>query len=239
MGQVREAKAAWDGELAQWNQEKDPWSLEVAKDSKYMHPRQMLRELEKAMPDDAMVSTDIGNICQVANSYLQVREAAQHVRRDEVRQLRLRLPHHDRLQGGRAATGRAVAYVGDGAWGMSFSEILTCVREKIPVTAVVFNNRQWGAEKKNHVDFYNNRFLGGEPGEPELRRHRARHGRRGRHRRPARRRRARRCATRARRSRTGKTTILEMMCTRELGDPFRRDALKKPVRLLEKYKAYV
>ena len=36
----------------------------------------------------------------------------------------------------------------------------------------------------------------------------------------------------------GKTTILEMMCTRELGDPFRRDALAKPVRLLEKYKEY-
>ncbi len=43
---------------------------------------------------------------------------------------------------------------------MSFGEILTCVREQIPVTAVVFNNQQWGAEKKNHVDFYSNRFLG-------------------------------------------------------------------------------
>jgi sulfoacetaldehyde acetyltransferase len=48
-----------------------PWSLEVAKSSTYMHPRQMLRELEKAMPDDAMVSTDIGNICSVSNSYLR------------------------------------------------------------------------------------------------------------------------------------------------------------------------
>jgi sulfoacetaldehyde acetyltransferase len=38
--------------------------------------------------------------------------------------------------------------------------------------------------------------------------------------------------------RDGKTTIVEMMCTRELGDPFRRDALKKPTRLLEKYKRY-
>ena len=54
----------------------------------------------------------------------------------------------------------AIAYVGEGAWGMSFNEILTCVREKIPVTAVVFNNRQWGAEKKNQVDFYSERFLG-------------------------------------------------------------------------------
>ena len=43
---------------------------------------------------------------------------------------------------------------------MSFGEIQTCVRENIPVTAVVFNNGQWGAEKKNHVDFYANRFVG-------------------------------------------------------------------------------
>lgn len=33
--------------------------------------------------------------------------------------------------------------------------------------------------------------------------------------------------------------VIEVMCTRELGDPFRRDALSKPVRLLEKYKDYV
>jgi len=37
----------------------------------------------------------------------------------------------------------------------------------------------------------------------------------------------------------GKTTIIEIMCTRELGDPFRRDALAKPMRLLDKYKDYV
>ena len=37
----------------------------------------------------------------------------------------------------------------------------------------------------------------------------------------------------------GKTTVIEIMCTRELGDPFRRDALSKPVRFLDKYKDYV
>ena len=37
----------------------------------------------------------------------------------------------------------------------------------------------------------------------------------------------------------GKTCVIEIMCTRELGDPFRRDALSKPVRLLEKYQDYV
>jgi sulfoacetaldehyde acetyltransferase len=37
----------------------------------------------------------------------------------------------------------------------------------------------------------------------------------------------------------GKTTVIEMMVTKELGDPFRRDALSKPVRHLEKYKSFV
>ena len=35
-----------------------------------------------------------------------------------------------------------------------------------------------------------------------------------------------------------KTTIIEIMCSRELGDPFRKDALSKPIRHLEKYKDY-
>ena len=51
----------------------------------------------------------------------------------------------------------AVAYVGDGAWGMSLNEVLTCVREKIPTTAVVFHNKQWGAEKKNQVLWFGDR----------------------------------------------------------------------------------
>ncbi len=54
----------------------------------------------------------------------------------------------------------SVAYVGDGAWGMSLAEVLTCVRERVPAIAVVFNNGQWGAEKKNQVDFYADRFVG-------------------------------------------------------------------------------
>jgi sulfoacetaldehyde acetyltransferase len=34
----------------------------------------------------------------------------------------------------------------------------------------------------------------------------------------------------------GATTVIEAMCTMELGDPFRRDALKYPNRLLDKYR---
>jgi sulfoacetaldehyde acetyltransferase len=67
-------KAAWERELTEWTHERDPFSLEVAAGSAYLHPRQMLRELERAMPQHAMVSTDIGNICSVSNSYLRFEE---------------------------------------------------------------------------------------------------------------------------------------------------------------------
>ena len=65
-------------------------------------PRRALRELEKAMPADAMVTTDIGNICSVSNSYLRFEKPRSLLRRDELRQLRLRLPTDHRRQGGRA-----------------------------------------------------------------------------------------------------------------------------------------
>ena len=68
---VQDERRAWESELDGWTHEKDAWSLEVSKDSGHMHPRQMLRELERAMPEGAMVSTDIGNICSVSNSYLR------------------------------------------------------------------------------------------------------------------------------------------------------------------------
>ncbi len=237
LGRIRAEKAAWEKELAEWNQEQDAWSLEVAKDSKFMHPRQMLRELERAMPADAMVSTDIGNICQVANSYLKFARPRSMFGAMMFGNCGYAFPTMIGCKV--AAPGRsAVAYVGDGAWCMSFGEILTCVREKIPVTAVVFNNQQWGAEKKNHVDFYNNRFLGVNLDNPSFAGIARAMGAEGvtvdrvSDVGPA-----LRDACKAQQE--GKTTILEMMCTRELGDPFRRDALKKPVRMLAKYKAYV
>jgi sulfoacetaldehyde acetyltransferase len=238
LAEVRAEKAAWEQELAEWTHEKDSWSLETAKGSSHMHPRQMLRELERAMPARAMVSTDIGNICSVSNSYLRFDEPRSMFAAMAFGNCGYAFPT---IIGAKlAAPDRpAIAYVGDGAWGMSFGEIQTCVRENIPVTAVVFNNGQWGAEKKNHVDFYNNRFLGvnleRQPSWAAVARAMGADGLVvdkvsdvG----PA-------LAAAARAQQQGRTTVLEMMVTAELGDPFRRDALSKPVRHLEKYKAYV
>lgn len=240
-------KAAWEKELDEWTHERDAFSLDMIEEQKkertptggnYLSPRQVLRELEKAMPADVMVSTDIGNINSVANSYLRFEKPRSFFAPMSFGNCGYALPT---IIGAKvAAPDRpAIAYAGDGAWAMSMVEIMTAVRHDIPVTAVVFHNRQWGAEKKNQVDFYNRRFVAGELDSssfagiaksmgaeaivvdqldqvgPALKK------------------------AIDMQMNEGKTCVLEIMCTRELGDPFRRDALSKPVRFLEKYKDYV
>jgi sulfoacetaldehyde acetyltransferase len=238
LSKVKAEKAAWEGELDGWTHEKDPWSLEQSKASSHMHPRQMLRELERAMPDGAMVSTDIGNICSVSNSYLRFDRPRSMFAAMSFGNCGYAFPT---IVGAKvAAPDRpAIAYVGDGAWGMSFGELQTCVREDIPVTAVVFNNGQWGAEKEPRRLLCQNRFVGvnldKRPSWAAVAKAMGAGGLRigklsdvG----PA-----LRAAAAAQRE--GKTTVLEMMVTRELGDPFRRDALALPKRYLAKYQSTV
>ena len=244
---IKAEKDAWEKELTEWTHERDAFSLDMIEEAKkertfnggvYLHPRQVLRELEKAMPPRVMVSTDIGNINSVANSYLRFEEPRSFFAPMSFGNCGYALPT---IIGAKcAAPDRpAIAYAGDGAWAMSMVEVMTAVRHDIPVTAVVFHNRQWGAEKKNQVDFYNRRFVAGELDSPSF-------------------------AAIAKsmgaegivvdqledvgaalkkavdmQMNLGKTCVIEIMCTRELGDPFRRDALSKPVRFLEKYKDFV
>src|SRR4029078_8390409 len=72
---IRWEKAAWEKELEQWTHETDAYSVEISKGSSAMHPRQMLRALDKARRRGAVVPTDTGNICSVSNSYLRFDES--------------------------------------------------------------------------------------------------------------------------------------------------------------------
>ncbi|MFK7734290.1 MAG: sulfoacetaldehyde acetyltransferase [Pseudomonadales bacterium] len=241
--EIAQEKAEWEKELDAWTHEKDDYSLDMieeqaGEEGNWLHPRMVLRELEKAMPKDVMVSTDIGNINSVAHSYLRFERPRSFFAPMSFGNCGYALPT---MIGAKAAAPErpAIAYAGDGAWGMSMGEIMTAVREDLPVTAVVFHNRQWGAEQKNQVEFYGRRFVGGLLDNPSF----ASIGQ----------------AMGAEgivvddieqvgsaletavdmQMNGGKTTVIEVMCTRELGDPFRRDALSKPVRHLDKYKDYV
>ena len=160
---IQAEKAAWEKELDEWIHENDEWSLQIIKEAGEgeLHPRQVLRELEKAMPADVMVSTDIGNINAISNSYLRFERPRSFLAPMSFGNCGYALPT---IIGAKVAAPErpAIAYSGDGAWTMSMVETMTCIRHNIPVTAVVFHNKQWGAEKKNQVDFYGKRFVAGE-----------------------------------------------------------------------------
>ncbi len=236
-------KQAWETELDGWKHEIDDFSQDMiaeaeGEEGNWLAPRQVLRELENALPADVMVSTDIGNINSVANSYLRFDRPRSFFAPMSFGNCGYALPT---MIGAKcAAPDRpAVAYAGDGAWAMSMTEVMTAVRHDIPVTAVVYHNRQWGAEKKNQVDFYGRRFVAGELESESFAEIGKAMGAEG--------------VTVDQmddvgsalkkaidaQMNDGKTTVIEVMCNRELGDPFRRDALSKPVRHLAKYKDYV
>jgi sulfoacetaldehyde acetyltransferase len=231
------ALATRDRRLQEVARQKEAWRTELAGQSEAegspISPRRALAELQRALPAGSMVSTDIGNICSVANSYLHFEQSPSFLAPMSFGNCGYAFP---------AAIGAkvarpdrpAIAYVGDGAWGMSLAEVLTCVREEIPVVAVVFNNGQWGAEKKNQIDYYDSRFPGTDLKNPSFAGIARSMGADGTTvSGPGEVGDALRAATAS-----GRPAVLEIMVNQELGEPFRRDALRKPTRLLAKYASY-
>ena len=224
LAEVRAEKLSWADELANWPSPNEKGRI---------GPRQALAALAKAMPKNAMVSTDIGNVCSVSNSYLNFESGPSFLAAMSFGNCGYSYPAMIGAKVGRPDR-PAIAYVGDGAWGMSLAEVMTCVRENIPVVAVVFNNGQWGAEKKNQIDYFNNRFLGTNlknPNFADVAEAMGANGITAEH--------VDEVGDALRGAvRSTRPTVINLMLTRELGDPFRRDAFKQPLRMLPKYKKY-
>ncbi len=127
-----------------------------------MHPRKALEVVGKFVTENNVIATtDIGNTSSTANSYLRFKNPKRHV---------ATLTFGNTGFAYQAALGAQLAcpedtvlsIAGDGAWGMSLFEVPTAVQYNLPVIATVYNNGAWCAEKKNQVDFYNNRFVGAD-----------------------------------------------------------------------------
>ncbi|MGH3328190.1 MAG: sulfoacetaldehyde acetyltransferase [Streptomycetales bacterium] len=221
IARIADERRAWAQELDSWsNRSGDPIS-----------PRRALALVRDAMPPGTVVTTDIGNVCSVSNSYLHFEEPRKFLAAMTFGNCGYAYPT---ALGAQLAAPDApvMAYVGDGAWGMSLAEVMTAVREDIPVVAVVWNNAQWGAEKKNQIDYYADRYVGSNLANPNFAEVAKAMGAEGLtveresdlqpaikeafgHRRP--------------------TVVDVSLDSLELGEPFRRDALKQPTRLLAKY----
>ncbi len=196
-----------------------------------MNPRRVLYEIAKVLPKNAIVCTDIGNVASTENSYLKCYEGKKHIAALTFGNTGFSYP---------AGLGAKLAapdcpvinIVGDGAWGMSLHEVSTAVQENIPTISCVFHNTEWGAEKRNQIDFYNNRFVGCDieaPDFAEVAKTMGAHG------------------VRISTPEEVGPAILEAIALNkptviqfdvdgtQLAPPFRKDALNLPVRHLEKY----
>lgn len=220
--QVAEARAAWDRELVSWS----------SSDRVPISPRRALMEMSRAMPKDAIVATDIGNVIGVAGAYLHFESPRRHIAALGYGGCG---PGLGLAMGAKIAQPDApvVALIGDGSWGYSLIDTLTAVQQNIPVTVVILDNSQWGAEKRNQVEFYSNRFVGTNLANPDfaaIARMMGADGIRvekpddvG----PAISAAALSC----------KTTIVHLLLdSAELGEAYRRDALKAPKRVLARYR---
>lgn len=149
--------------LAAVAREKKIWEKEIVDSAMVsgnpINPRRVLLEISRALPDDAIVTTDIGNVSSTANSYLKFNHPKQHIAALTFGNTGFAYPAAMGAQIARPDS-PVIAIVGDGAWGMSLHEVSTAVEHNLPVIACVFRNMWWGAEAKNQMDFYNNRFIG-------------------------------------------------------------------------------
>ncbi len=224
--EIAEENRIWNAELAEWS----------SSTNALMHPRRFLAELAAAIPPGSIVATDIGNNSSMCNAYLKFTGVRQHI--SALSWGNCGFAYGAAMGAKMGAPDKPVfAFQGDGAYGISgLQEVMTAVREKIPVIAIVANNLEWGAEKKNQIDYYGNRFVGANlrenPDYAQLAEDMGAKGFRVTD--------YREVGDVVREAvASGRPCVINAMIqggAEVLAEPFRRDALKMPVRYLDKYK---
>ncbi len=194
-----------------------------------MSPRQAWRAIQAALPREAIISSDIGNNCAIGNAYPTFEQGRKYLAPGLFGPCGYGFPSIVGAKIGCPDT-PVVGFAGDGAFGISMNEMTSIGREGWPaITMVIFRNYQWGAEKRNTTLWYDNNFVGTElnpkvsyAGIAEA------CGFKGvRVDSTAALSEALRKACEAQMK--GVTTFIEVVLNQELGEPFRRDAMKKPV----------
>jgi sulfoacetaldehyde acetyltransferase len=231
---IHQTKSGWLQALSGMDHEDDDpgttWNAEARRrDPERMSPRKAWRAIQAGLPKDAIVSSDIGNNCAIGNAYPTFEEGRKYLAPGLFGPCGYGFPAIVGAKIGCPDT-PVVGFAGDGAFGISMSEMSSIGREEWPaITMVIFRNYQWGAEKRNSILWYDNNFIGTEL-DPHLSYARV----------------AEACGFKGVVARTpaeltdaiqaackaqgeGVTTFIEVILNQELGEPFRRDAMKKPV----------
>ncbi len=231
---IHQTKSAWMQELSSLDHENDDpgtvWNAEAReRDADLMAPRQAWRAIQAGLPKDAIVSSDIGNNCAIGNAYPTFEEGRKYLAPGLFGPCGYGFPSILGAKIGKPDV-PVVGFAGDGAFGISMNEMTSCGRGEWPaVTMVIFRNFQWGAEKRNTILWYNDNFVGTEL-DRNLSYAKVAEG----------------CGLKGVMVKTseeltealkvackaqedGVTTFIEIVLNQELGEPFRRDAMKAPV----------
>ena len=231
---IHQTKSAWLQTLTSLDHEEDDPGTTWNKDSRErdperMSPRVAWRAIQAGIPQDAIISSDIGNNCAIGNAYPTFEKGRKYLAPGLFGPCGYGFPSILGAKIGCPNT-PVIGFAGDGAFGISMSEMTSCNRKEWPnITMVIFRNYQWGAEKRNSILWYDNNFVGTEL-DPELSYAKI----------------AEACGSKGVEVKTpselteaiktscveqqkGITTFIEIILNQELGEPFRRDAMKKPV----------
>ena len=233
---IHQTKSSWLQTLTGLDHEDDDPGTSWNKDSRdrepeKMSPRMAWRAIQAGLPENAIISSDIGNNCAIGNAYPTFENGRKYLAPGLFGPCGYGFPSVIGAKIGCPKT-PVVGFAGDGAFGISMSEMTSCNREGWPnITMIIFRNYQWGAEKRNTTLWYNNNFVGTEL-DPKLNYAKI----------------ADACGFKGVRVNTqeeltdalkisckeqmeGVTTFIEVMLNQELGEPFRRDAMKAPVEI--------
>jgi len=233
---IHQTKSAWLQTLTSLDHEDDDpgtvWNKEAReRDKNRMSPRQAWRAIQAALPEEAIISSDIGNNCAIGNAYPTFEKGRKYLAPGLFGPCGYGFPSILGAKIGCPDT-PVVGFAGDGAFGISMNEMSSCAREEWPaITMVIFRNYQWGAEKRNSILWFDDNFVGTEL-DPELSYAKV----------------ADACGLKGIIAKTmeettkaikegcenqkkGVTTFVEVILNQELGEPFRRDAMKKPVQV--------
>jgi len=231
---IHQAKSSWLQALSSMDHEDDDpgttWNADSRKrDADRMSPRQAWRAIQAGLPKEAIISSDIGNNCAIGNAYPTFDEGRKYLAPGLFGPCGYGFPAIIGAKIGCPDT-PVVGFAGDGAFGISMNEMSSVGRDEWPaITMVIFRNYQWGAEKRNSILWYSDNFVGTEL-DPHLSYARVAEG----------------CGLKGVAVKTqdeltealktackaqddGVTTFIEVILNQELGEPFRRDAMKAPV----------
>ena len=234
---IAQTKSAWAQELSSLDHEQDDpgtsWNERArAARPDWMSPRQAWRAIQAAMPENAIISSDIGNNCAIGNAYPSFPTGRKYLAPGLFGPCGYGLPAIIGAKIG-CPDVPVIGFAGDGAFGIAVNELTAIGRDEWPaITQIVFRNYQWGAEKRNSTLWFDDNFVG-----TELDMKVSYAGI------------ANACGLKGVQAKTmdeltamlnqaikdqmedNTTTLIEVILNQELGEPFRRDAMKKPVRV--------